>query len=344
MELYRKLGYRQTHHIEEVALYLIHQQRALTLYAVSTRFIHGLTCSHVVIYLLIGMVAVRMHVLDSRSLGVFSQFITKVSMPLLLFTNTLNGATRQQFISALPILAISLLMYFLLYLLCRFLARLFGLKGNENHVYRACSMFGNIGFMGIPIIAALFPEQGMLYIALFTVIDQLLLWTLGVNLTAPVDRENTMSVISRLMKMINPATIAIILSILGLFIGLHLPEPINAALTKAGLLTPPMALIYLGGLFCYIDIPQYIRKKEIYGAVAVKMCLFPLVFYEICRFLQVPHDITLTMSILPALPSMAVIVMLAQNQHSDSNYAAGMLLVTTLCSIITIPLVCLGLG
>lgn len=297
-----------------------------------------------VIYLLIGMVAVRMHVLDSRSLGVFSQFITKVSMPLLLFTNTLNGATRQQFISALPILAISLLMYFLLYLLCRFLARLFGLKGNENHVYRACSMFGNIGFMGIPIIAALFPEQGMLYIALFTVIDQLLLWTLGVNLTAPVDRENTMSVISRLMKMINPATIAIILSILGIFIGLHLPEPINAALTKAGLLTPPMALIYLGGLFCYIDIPQYIRKKEIYGAVAVKMCLFPLVFYEICRFLQVPHDITLTMSILTALPSMAVIVMLAQNQHSDGNYAAGMLLVTTLCSIITIPLVCLGLG
>ena len=58
-----------------------------------------------VIYLLIGMVAVRMHVLDSRSLGMFSQFITKVSMPLLLFTNTLNGATRQQFISALPILA-----------------------------------------------------------------------------------------------------------------------------------------------------------------------------------------------------------------------------------------------
>ena len=52
-----------------------------------------------VIYLLIGMVAVRMHVLDSRSLGMFSQFITKVSMPLLLFTNTLNGATRQQFIS-----------------------------------------------------------------------------------------------------------------------------------------------------------------------------------------------------------------------------------------------------
>lgn len=297
-----------------------------------------------VIYIPIGIAAVRTHVLTSRSLGVFSQFITKVTMPILLFVMTLNGATRQQFISALPVLAVSVLLYFLLYLLCRLLARLFGLKGNENHVYRACAMFGNIGFMGIPIIAAIFPKQGMLYIALFTVVDQLLLWTLGVNLTAPVDKENAMSPASRLRKMVNPATIAIVLAVIGLFIGLHLPEPINAALTKAGLLTPPMALIYLGGLFCYIDIPQYIRKKEIYGTVAVKMCLFPLVFYEICQFLQVPHDITLTMSILPTLPSMAVIVMLAQNQRSAGNYAAGMLLVTTLCSIVTIPLVCLGLG
>ena len=288
-----------------------------------------------VIYILIGIAAVRTHVLTSRSLGVFSQFITKVTMPILLFVMTLNGATRQQFISALPVLAVSVLLYFLLYLLCRLLARLFGLKGNENHVYRACAMFGNIGFMGIPIIAAIFPKQGMLYIALFTVVDQLLLWTLGVNLTAPVDKENAMSPASRLRKMVNPATIAIVLAVIGLFIGLHLPEPINAALTKAGL---------LGGLFCYIDIPQYIRKKEIYGTVAVKMCLFPLVFYEICQFLQVPHDITLTMSILPTLPSMAVIVMLAQNQRSAGNYAAGMLLVTTLCSIVTIPLVCLGLG
>lgn len=284
-----------------------------------------------VIYILIGIAAVRMRVLGSRSLGVFSRFITRISLPLLLFSNTLNGATRQQFISALPVLAVTVLMYFLLYLLCLFLARLFGLKGNENHVYRACAMFGNIGFMGIPIVAAVFPEQGMLYIALFTVIDQLLLWTLGVNLTAPVDRENAMS-------------IAIVLAIVGIFTGIELPAPVNTALTKAGALTTPLAMIYMGGLFCYIDIPRYIRKKEFYGAVAIKMCLFPPLFYMLCQTLGVVHDVTVTMSLLSALPSMAAVVMLAQNQHSAGNYAAGMILVTTLCSIVTLPLVCLGLG
>ena len=55
-----------------------------------------------VIYILIGIIGVRMGVLTPRSLGVLSQFITKISLPLLLFTNTLNGATREQFIGDLP--------------------------------------------------------------------------------------------------------------------------------------------------------------------------------------------------------------------------------------------------
>ena len=103
-------------------------------------------------------------------------------------------------------------------------------------------------------------------------------------------------------------------------------------------------MIYMGGLFCYIDIPRYIRKKEFYGAVAIKMCLFPPLFYMLCQTLGVVHDVTVTMSLLSALPSMAAVVMLAQNQRSAGNYAAGMILVTTLCSIVTLPLVCLGLG
>lgn len=294
-----------------------------------------------VIYILIGIIGVRMGVLTPRSLGVLSQFITKISLPLLLFTNTLNGATREQFIGDLPVVAATALMYILLYPLCRLLARIFGLTGNENHVYRACSMFGNIGFMGIPIVAAVFPEHGMLYIALFTVVDQLLLWTVGVNLTAPTDKENAMSIANRLLKMVNPATIAVTLAVIGIFLDVHLPLPVNTALTKAGSITTPLAMIYMGGLFCFIEVKKYIGKKEFYGAVLVKMCLFPLFFYELAALLGIRTDITITLSLLSALPSMAAIVMLAQNQRSAGDYAAGMTLVTTICSIITLPLVCL---
>lgn len=296
-----------------------------------------------IVFVIIGVSAIKTRVMGPRGLGLFSRFITYVSLPLLLFTNTLNGATRQQFLAALPIILISAILYFLLYVLCRFLAAAFHLQGNEKRVYRACAMFGNTGFMGIPIVSAVFPQQGMLYIALFTVVDQLLLWTLGVDLTAPIDGLSNMSPIERARKMVNPATIAIVLAVLGILLGIKLPGPLNQALSKAGGITTPLAMIYMGGLFCYIDIPRYMKKLEFYGTVVFKMCLLPIAFYYGLLYFGVEGNIATTMALLASLPGMSSVVMLAQKQKSAGDYAAGMILVTTACSVITIPLVCLFL-
>lgn len=70
-------------------------------------------------------------------------------------------------------------------------------------------VFGNVGFMGIPIITSIYPEKGMLYISVFTVIDQLMLWTLGVKLTSPAEKESGKF---NPRKLINPVTVAIILA------------------------------------------------------------------------------------------------------------------------------------
>ena len=110
-----------------------------------------------IIYAVIGILAVKTKILDKEGLGVLSRFITRIALTLLIFTNTINGATREQFLGAVPIMLATVLMYLLLYLLALVLARISKLQGNEKNVYRACSIFGNNGFMGIPIVSALFP-------------------------------------------------------------------------------------------------------------------------------------------------------------------------------------------
>lgn len=294
-----------------------------------------------IIYAAIGVIAVKAKLYDKEGLNVISAFIIKISLPVMIFTNTINGATRDEFIHSLPILFTTVLMYLALYLLCTALGKISHLKGNEHNVYKACSMFGNIGFMGIPIISAIFPEHGMLYIALFTVIDQLVLWTVGVNLTLPVDNQNPLSAKARLLKMVNPATIGITLAVIFIFAGIQLPEFLNTALVKTGAITTPLAMIYLGGLFCYTDILYYLKRWEFYLTVIAKMCVFPAVFYLVLK--QIPgltEEIIITMSLLSALPTMSSVAMLAQSQKSAGEYGAGMIFVTTLCSIVTLPLVC----
>lgn len=86
-------------------------------------------------------------------------------------------------------------------------------------------------------------------------------------------------------------------------------------------------------------------KAEIYGTVILKMCIFPIVFFYLLKLIPgITQDIAVTMSVLSALPTMTSIAMLAQIQKSADEYSAGMIFVTTLFSIVTLPFVCLCIG
>lgn len=255
----------------------------------------------------------------------------KILLPLLIFSNAINGATKEQFLSSTVILLLTAVYYLVLYLVTDALSKLLHLDIQHRNLYRACSMFGNCGFMGIPIILALYPEQGGIYIAVFTVIDQLVLWTIGLDLTSPPDSQTSVSLSKRLIKMVNPATIAITTGVFLVLTGIKLPAAVVNALAKTGSAASPLAMIYLGGVFCYIKIRNYLKCREIYATVLIKMVLLPIAFYTIMHYIpSIDRSIAVTLSVLCALPSMASIAMIAETQHSDGDYAAGMIFITTL--------------
>lgn len=64
-------------------------------------------------------------------------------------------------------------------------SEVFKLQESRVGIYRAMLLFGNIGFIGLPMISSVFPENGILYASVFMLIDQFMLWTLGVKLTSP---------------------------------------------------------------------------------------------------------------------------------------------------------------
>lgn len=297
-----------------------------------------------ILYAIIGIVAVKANILNRDGLNMISKMITKILLPLMLFTNTVNGTTKEEFISAAWMLLAVVVYYIILYAVGFGLKKAFRKQGNEGNVYHACTTFSNIGFMGIPVVLALFPEKGILYVTMFTVVDQLVLWTIGVNLTLPIDGGIKYTPKQKLLKMINPCTVSIVLSVLIVFTGIPVPELINTAATKTGAATTPFALIYLGGVFCYVNMIEYFKKAEIYGSAIVKQILAPLLLLVIFKhFPGLTEEMAITLAVLAAMPTMTSIAMLAQNQKSAGDYAAGMIFLTTVLSIVTLPLVCLML-
>lgn len=287
-----------------------------------------------VIYILVGVLLVKTHVLNQETLETISRFVMKLAMPVMIFTNTVDGVDLPSLIGSLSILGLTVLFYCGTFVFAKGLALAFRLKGDRFQVYRALSMFGNIGFMGIPIISSIYPDKGMLYIAVFTIIDQTVLWTLGVKLTTPGGKGSFDP-----KKMVNPCTVAIVAAVLLVVTGISLPSLLGTALEKIGATATPLAMIYLGGVFACMDIRRYIGVREFYGIVAVKMVVFPVLFYLLLGLFPIPDSIHLTMALLAAMPAMSSIVMMAKASGSEGDYAMGGIFVTTVCGIITIPAV-----
>ena len=259
-----------------------------------------------VIYIITGVILIRTKVLTRENLEIISKVVIKLSLPVMIFINTVNGVDRQSFFSSLSILGIAAVMYVCLLILGTLSGKVFHLHGEHLQLYRAMTVFGNVGFMGIPIVVSIYPEKGMLYMAVFTIIDQLMLWTLGVKLTSSEKESGTFNP----KKLINPVTVAIIL-----------------------------AMIYLGGDFACIDVLSFVKKPDYYGITLIKMIGFPVLFYILLRLVPIPADIRMTMALTSAMPVMSSVVMMANASGSDGDYAMGGIVVTTLCSVLTLPVV-----
>ena len=287
-----------------------------------------------VIYMIAGVILIRTRVMNRENLEVISKFVIKLALPVMIFINTVNGVERKTLFHSLSIFLIAGIMYICLFLLSYISGIFFHLHGNHRQLYSAMSVFGNVGFMGIPIVTSIYPENGILYVSVFSIVDQLFLWTLGVKLTAP-EGEGKFD----LKKLVNPASIGIIVALFMILTGLKLPTLLNTGLQKIGSTATPLAMIYLGGIFACVPMKNGLRRGELYGIVFAKMLLVPMIMYGMMGAFGIAGDVRLTIALIAGMPVMASIAMMVTS--SDSEYAMGGIFITTICSLVTLPLVCL---
>lgn len=295
------------------------------------------------ILIIFGILAVKFGILDEHSLGSVSKLVMRMALPAYIFINTAEGATRQGLAESLLVIPLAIALYLMLFLLSLLLEKVFQLKGNRSHVFRAIVMFGNVGFMGIPLVVELYPDTALLYISLFTILDQGLFWTYGVSLTKPVSDQKEKVSLKNLKNLLSPALIAIVGATILVLLDIHLPKLLITTLSKLGASSMPLSLLYIGGMLSMTDVRKVLRCGELYAEIALKMLVLPLVFFMVMKLLNVPADMAGTMTFLTGLPAINMVAMLSKNNGSDGDYAVCAVMMTTIACLITLPLVSLGL-
>ena len=288
-------------------------------------------------YFCLGIVCIKFKIFDKASLNALSKFIINITIPATILCNILSGPDRNDLITALPIFVIYLASFLLLFFLNFMIVKLFRFETKKENIYKALATFSNAGFMGIPLILSLFKERGAILMSLCMVIDQVMLWTLGVKLTS----NTKISTSQNLKKFINPALISIFISLLGVSLNFKVPVSLQLLLKPVGAMTPVLSLLYIGGLCCYSDIKKYFNCFEIYMIIIFKMIIFPVTIWFTLQHCPIPTDIIKTVVLLTSLPSMTSIAILAKKYENHDEYAIAVVLITTLASLVTVPLVSL---
>ena len=206
-------------------------------------------------------------------------------------------------------------------------------EGRETVIERFSCIYSNCGFMGIPLVMAMFGYDGVFYLTAFLTVFNALVWSHGVM---QMSGEKSLKSLGKVLR--SPAIIAIVIGMILFFARTELPSVIAETFEEIGSLNSPLAMIVAGATIAQTNLLKVFRKPRIFYICFLKLLLIPVL--TILLFKLFPYDKTVEMTVLAAIaaPSAAICTMQCLNYHRNAAYASEIFGVTTLFSIGTMPL------
>ena len=308
------------------------------------------------VMIVIGFAVIRVKWLSKDDFNSYSQLLIKVLLPLFLVTTIPAAGTRLDLIASLPLIALAAFLELTLLAIGIASARLLRMPDKTARVHAVCNAITNIGFMGIPLGAALFGAPGILGASMFTVANDLLMWSVGrgiltrqfnIGFAKSDDPGKGIWPKFSVKSLINA-------NLIGVFLGCTLLAlQINPAgnliwdtLTGISSMCRYFPMLIIGGMLATFDFSNIRRFAPTLLIVLTKLLLVPLAFALLLSWLWpgMP-EINFKMLIIGiAIPTFATSVAAATAYGADAQYAAGCTTITTLASMVTLPVIVFLLG
>ena len=289
------------------------------------------------IIMIVGFISVKTKYLSESFLPAISSLFANIIVPFIVFTYNINGATRSDVIDHLNLIAANALGFTVLIIISRITPKLLRLKGNRASLFSFGTSFGNVGFVGIPLLFSVFGARVMIFVTMYSVVDQVLFWSYGNGLSYSTDNKQKFT-LKTLANIIRPPFLAIVLAIVFIMLGITLPDTVNSAFTSITNVGLALPFIYMGGVLATLKVKDITKYYEVYAAIAFKMIAVPICIFLIFRDVGFSRDISFTSAVLFGLPSPGLLPMLASANGSDAEYATVLVLLTTLSSLFTLTL------
>ena len=284
----------------------------------------------------VGYVAGKLGYLGGDFDRQLSRLVINITCPALILSSAMTGELPdRRYI--LPLLLISVITYILLagvaFLLPRYLTRR---KDDEGPIGFAL-MFGNVGFMGYPVVASIFGHEAVFYAAVLNVVNTFAVFTIGTVLIT--GKGETAG--SRFQKKVlySPPMLAayLTMAIVALEID-NIPTAISQPLTMLGNITVPAALLIIGSSMSHLSHRAMLGNRSVYATTLFRLALLPVAIHYLMGVLGFSPFVVNINTLVIAMPVATYGTILCLKYEKDTTTITEVTFITTLLSMISIPL------
>lgn len=273
-----------------------------------------------------------------------SKVVIDITCPALILSSAITGELPdRRYI--LPLLGISVLTYVLLTVVALLLPRLLTKKKDDEGVIGFAMMFGNVGFMGYPIVASIFGHEAVFYAAVLNVVNTFTVFTVGTMLIVGKNQESTveekeMSQKKMLRKVLysTPMLSAYLTMLIVALEIKDIPEFISQPLTMIGNITVPAALLIIGSSMSQLPLRALLGNSTIYTTTLMRLAILPIGIHYLMTLLGFSSFVVGINTVVIAMPVATYGTILCLRHGKDTTLITEVTFITTLLAMISIPL------
>ena len=285
------------------------------------------------VYMMIGYVACKKEYFDQEFGKKLSWLVVNVANPMLAISAVVNNeeqiAKKDFYVTVL--LAICFYAFFLI--LAQILPRLIGVQKADIGVYKMMTTFNNIGFMGFPVIAAAYGNGALIYAVPFSIMFNILCYTWGIQTLCGGGEKGNWK------RIVNIGTISGIISIVLFFMQIPVPKMICSLSAGLSNLTGPLSMLVIGISIAAMELKDLFTDVKLLKFAFIKLLVVPVAaMLLVCQVIdnQLICEVFLVMM---ATPAASMCAMLSQQYGGDYELAAKGVALTTILSVVTMPIV-----
>ena len=265
-----------------------------------------------------------------------SKLVIDITCPALILSSAMGGdLPDRRYI--LPLLGISIFTYLVLTGLAVLLSRFVARRKEDEGIVGFAMIFGNVGFMGYPVVASIYGHQAVFYAAVLNVVNTFTVFTIGTMMVtggegATQERFNKKVLYSTPM-------LSAYLSMLIVALGIdNIPEFVSQPLTMIGNITVPAALLIIGSSMSHLPLRALLGNATVYTTTLLRLVVLPIGMFFLCRALGFDAFSTSINTVVIAMPVATYGTILCLRYGRDTTLMAEVTFITTLLSMVTIPL------